>query len=300
MEAPRAGGEQITVGEMARTGFPIRIAAALRDIAIVSPAEQGRLEVPEVTVAAPTYWPGHAKMDVPAGDIAVITPGSIATLPHEGGQAAVVLRPGRELTLQSKRAIIANPHIDLVEGRVLSARVVHATLSQQETPAQNQSDFNAFDLAPGSILRQAARLPNSWPVMFDAFHAAGTITMERPIERTATLDNRPQPVALKLETAQALWGEIGMVFSADVTVAQGGIMTGTMSLSAQNWPRMLDFAECAGALTADTHPQIESVLTLLAGVSGGGPMLAAQITVLDGQMSMGCLPLGPAPRLIFR
>ena len=297
--APRASGVQITTEQMTRSGFPLRIATLVEGIAMASVDGQSRAEVPEATVSAPVYWPGHAKTLVPAGEIAITSQSTAITLSHEGAKAAIRLRPNTGLTLESARVIIANPRLDLVEGRIAGARAIQAFILQRDNTAQYQFSLMTADLAAGSVLRTAMQLPNSWPVMFDVFEVWGDITLDRPLERTATPGNRPQPTALKIDSARAVWGDIGAEFAADVTVATGGVLTGAVTLRADNWQGMLNLAQNAGALTTETRPQIESALTLLAGMSGGDTSLDAQITITDGQMRLGFFPLGPAPRFVI-
>lgn len=300
MQAPRASGVQIATQEMTRAGFPMRIETVVRGITMNSADGQASINVPEAIVSAPIYWPGHrAKVTLPAREIAITAQANAMTLNHEGAEAALRLRPNTDLTVQSARVFIANPRLDLVEGPLAGAQALQAFILQRDTPTQYQFSLMSADLAMGSILRQAMRLPNAWPVMFESFEVWGEVTFERPLDRHATAGNRPQPTALKVDSARAVWGEIGVAFTADVTVAAGGILTGTATLRAANWQRMLDLAQNAGALTVQTQPQVESTLTLLAGMSGGGASLDAQITITDGHMRLGFLPLGPAPRLVI-
>ncbi len=298
-DAPRASGVQITTQQMTRGKNPLRLATEVQGITITSADGENRVDVPDATVSAPIYWPGHPRVRLPAGEIGITSYNSTMILSHEGAEAALRLRPNTGLTLESSRIVMATPRLDVVEGRIASAQAVQAFLLQLESPAQYQFDFNAADLAAGIVLRQAMRLPNAWPVMFEHFDATGAITLDRPLDRSARAGNRPQPTALRIDTARAIWGDIGVTFAADVTVAAGGILTGTASLRAENWQRMLDLAQNAGTLTTEIRPQIESVLTLLAGASGGGNSLDAQITITDGQMRLGFFPLGPAPRLVI-
>jgi hypothetical protein len=298
-DAPRASGVRITAQQMTRAGFPLRLETVVQDITIASADGQSRVDVPEATVSAPVYWPGHPKVSIPTGEIGITSNSTAMTLSHEGAEAAVRLRPNTGLTLESSRIIMASPRLDLVEGRIASAQTIQAFLLERDTPAQYRFDFNAVDLTAGSVMRQAMRLPDAWPVMFEHFDAAGDITLDRPLDRSARQGNRPQPIALRIDTARAVWGEIGVTFAADVTVAAGGILTGTATLRAENWQRLLDLAQNTGTLTPEMRPRMESMMTLLAGMSGGGNSLDAQITITDGQIRLGFFPLGAAPRLVI-
>jgi hypothetical protein len=58
--------------------------------------------------------------------------------------------------------------------------------------------------------------------------------------------------------------------------------------------------ETAGYLPPNMRPQAEQVLKGLAQMTGQTTGLDLTISFQDGRMSMGFIPLGPAPRIILR
>ena len=63
---------------------------------------------------------------------------------------------------------------------------------------------------------------------------------------------------------------------------------------------MLTLAQSAGLLPSELRPQLESILSALAGTSGNPEAFDVTLTLANGRVSMGFLPLGPAPRIYLR
>ena len=65
-------------------------------------------------------------------------------------------------------------------------------------------------------------------------------------------------------------------------------------------PEMVDMAERAGFLPTSLRAQADQVFSVLAGLSGNTTTLDVELTLANGFVSLGFLPLGPAPRLQLR
>ena len=123
---------------------------------------------------------------------------------------------------------------------------------------------------------------------------------DRLWDRKALGRTRPQPRVIDLRHAELVWGDIALSLSGTIAVAEDGLATGTLSVAAQDWPTMLTMAESAGYIPPNFRPQAEQMLKGLAQMSGNTDALDLDITVKDGKMSMGFIPLGRAPKIILR
>ncbi|MEM6374112.1 MAG: DUF2125 domain-containing protein [Pseudomonadota bacterium] len=126
------------------------------------------------------------------------------------------------------------------------------------------------------------------------------MTFDRPWDRRALEDRRPQPTRIDVEAAEARWGDLRLRFAAALDVDDRGVPTGTVNLRADNWPVMLDLAQAAGFLDARARPQVEGVLARLAGLGGSPDALDVQLNFAAGLVAVGFIPVGPAPRLRLR
>ncbi len=297
--ARQAEGWQADIGTSTRGGFPLRIALTLEDLSLADPQTAVALIVPELTLSSPVYWPGHGTVDMPSGPVILSTPSDALTLDTDGAVAAFRLRPGTALQLEKMTAQTDALTLDLPDGRLADLSLLEAEVQQTQDPAAYDIRVDVVDLAPGALLREALRLPQAWPSAFETFGADMTVLFDRPWDRTALDVRRPQPRAITLRRAEVRWADIGLVLSADLTVSDRGIVSGTITVEASNWQAMLDIAESGSVIGAEQRPQIENGLRMLAGLSGGANTLELDIAVRDGRMQMGFIPLGTAPRLIL-
>lgn len=296
----RSEGWQADVGEMTRGGFPLRIQTTLTETALTDPQTATALHIPQLTLSAPIYWPGHASLSLPADPIALSAPQGTLTISSDGTNAALRLHPGTSLQLETLNATSRNLSLDLVEGQLLSAQTLQADVQQGLSPEIYDIDLIAIDFAPGSVIRQTLRLPAAWPETFETLVADMTVTFDRPWDRSALEARRPQPRAIKVDQIAAVWADLSVTFEADLQIEPNGTASGTAKLQARNWQRMLDFASANGTLSSDAHAQAESFLTLLSGLSGDAETLNVEVTIDRGKMRMGFIPLGNAPPIILR
>lgn len=300
LDARRTEGWQADVGTMSRGGFPLRIASTLTDTALADPETAAALNIPQITLSTPIYWPGHATLTLPAEQIVLSTPQGTVTVSSDGAEAALRLHPGTTLQLEALHGASTNVSFDLVEGQIFSIQTLKADVQQGMKPETYNIDLAATGFAPGSVIRQALRLPAAWPDAFETLVADMTVTFDRPWDRSAVEDQRPQPRALKVDQIAAAWADLSITFGANLQIAPGGIASGTAQLQARNWQRMLDLASASGTLSPQMRPQAENFLNLLSGLSGNAETLDVEITIDRGQMRMGFIPLGTAPRIILR
>jgi len=299
-DARRAEGWQAQTGDMTRAGFPLRIATVMSDVTLDDPETQAALHLPQITLSTPIYWPGHATLRLPDAPVSLSTPQAELTYASKGTVAALRLHPGTALQLETLHGSSSDMVIQLDEADVLRIDTLRADAQQTADEQTYDIDLNAVGFAPGVLIRNALRLPQSWPERFDTLIADMTVSFDRPWDRHALEDSRPQPTAVKIDRVEAVWADLNISLDADLQIAAGGIASGTLRLKARNWQQMLDLASASGALPAQIRPQIENGLTLLSGLSGNRESLDVEITFDQGRMRMGFIPLGTAPRLIIR
>ena len=300
LEERRNAGWQAEVRGMARVGFPFRIGAIVNGLTLDDPATQAALLVPRITLTTPIYWPGHATVLLPDEPVTLTTPQRVLTLNTSGADAALRLHPGTTLQLEEMRGEVSNIRFDMGAGRLFSMKALTTTVQQTANPQTYDIDFVGTEFAPGILIREALRLPDAWPDALETLVADMTVTFDRPWDRSALEENRPQPRAMKIDRVETAWADLRISLNADLLVAEGGVLSGSLEVQAQNWQRMLDLVTASGVLPPQMRPQIESGITLLSGLSGSSDTLDLDITIEDGRMRMGFIPLGNAPLLILR
>ena len=300
-DARRAEGWQAEMGSISKQGFPLRIAAQLRDVAVADPDGGVAVALSQIDLSAPVYWPGYVTVALPDTPITVATANLRAQVQANKAVADLRLRPGTSLPLQSLSLRAGNWTIDTGIGSALGADALAVEAVQQKAgePVYDLA-LDATALTPGMAARTGLGLAQDWPAAFDTVSAAMTVTFDRVWDRRALNRRRPQPRAIQLSQAQVTWGSVDIRASGDITVDEAGLASGSLSVQAENWPVMLDMAQSAGYLRPDFRPQAEQMLTALAQMSVQATALDLTITLTDGRMSMGFVPLGRAPKIMIR
>ncbi|MFD1911712.1 DUF2125 domain-containing protein [Halodurantibacterium flavum] len=106
----------------------------------------------------------------------------------------------------------------------------------------------------------------------------------------------PRPGEISVRNLSLRWGEVEVRGQGAITVGQTGLLSGRLELRTDNWREMLALAVEAGLIDPEVAPTWENAMGMLARMSGEPQTLQAPLSFNNGMMSLGPLPLGPAPR----
>ncbi|MDV7271291.1 DUF2125 domain-containing protein [Thioclava sp. A2] len=130
--------------------------------------------------------------------------------------------------------------------------------------------------------------------------AVGRVFLDGVAQFAAPLDRHltaaPRPLALDISSAQLLWGDRRLDAEGRLTLAADGIPEGTINLKLGNWRDWLAKAEALGLLDPRRKPMLESIGQMMAQQSADGTV-PLPLVFARGQIRLGPIPLGPAPRL---
>lgn len=297
----RAEGWQAEYGALDVSGFPAKFDAHMALPALADPETGVAITASGMDISAPAWWPGNLTVTLPEDAITFASPTSRATLLMDQALAQLQLHPGKTLELEALSLDAGPWSLNAPLGQVVSADDARLSFVQQTAGGTRYTlKIDAAALRPGSVPRSALRVPESWPVTFDRFALNMDVGFNRVWDLSAVEVARPQPRLIRIALAEAAWGTLELRAAADLTVDEQGVPAGTLSLQARNWQDMLVLAEAAGALPPALVPQAQSVLSALAQATGDPQAIDITITVRNGLMLIGFLPIGPAPRLILR
>ncbi|WP_298839292.1 DUF2125 domain-containing protein [uncultured Roseobacter sp.] len=300
-EERRAEGWQAELNDVELGGWPLAINAELEEPALADPETGAAFFTRSLTLSAATWWPGYVTLRLPDDGVTLASPEASALLITAGAQARLRLRPGPALQLESMEADADSWGVTSDPGDLASGGPLIASLVQNpDDPRAYTLRFDASALRPGSVLRDALFVPEDWPVTFDVLTVDADIAFDRPWDVSALEDARPQPRHIQLERAEAVWGDLQVRFAADLDVDAGGVPEGTLSVQVRNWRDIIALAERAGSLPAALVPQITRTLETFAGLSGNPSALDVELSLSNGLISLGFIPVAPAPRLILR
>jgi hypothetical protein len=298
-DARRSEGWQAEFSSIDKGGYPTRLDLVLNDPMLADPQTGVAVQVSNLRLHAPIYWPGDTTLEFPQDALRFATPVGQWSLLANEARADMQLEPGTLLELEALSLVSGSWIISGEAGDMLRADGLTLTGVQTDTTTYDIV-FDAPGLRLGDASRSALRIPQDWPITFDETTLNMGVTFDRPWDLRALEERRPQPRVITLRQAQFAWGELRIQAAADLQVDETGVPTGTLSLQARNWRDILTLAEATGALPGGIARQIERGLGALARLSGNPDAIDVDVKFARGVMSLGFLPIGPAPRLILR
>ncbi|MCA0871555.1 DUF2125 domain-containing protein [Seohaeicola saemankumensis] len=296
----QARGWQADYADMSTSGFPLHHVTTLTSPALADPRTGAAWQADWLHLQSPAIWPGQQTLMFADTPQRLSYFDQTAVIEAQDMVAALRLHPGVALELDSM-ALTSGPWTIIDENGAV-ARADSLTASMVQTTGPETYDFlvDAQEFSPGTSLRRLLRGAPSLPAAFETLKLDMSVTFDRSWDRSALEDRRPQPHAITLRLADLHWGALRLLAAGQVTVDETGMPTGEVTLKADNWREMLAMAQAAGAIPPQAASPAERVLNMLAGVGGNPNALDVTLGFRNGYVTLGPLPLGPAPRLILR
>lgn len=299
-DARRAEGWQADMSGLAVSGYPSSFTATLSDPALADPETGLAIAADNLRLEARSIWPGHITLHLPDTPILVASPLERLYLALQDSWMALHLRPGTAGELERAAWLGAAWELTGPSGPLVSAEALQAEMVQTDTPERYRLEFAAPAFRPGSVVREALFVPDNWPLTFDRMALRADITFDRPWDRRALDERRPQPRVIKLALAEAAWADLRIALAADLAIDAEGVPEGTVAVQARNWRTMIDLATRAGLLPPDYREATENTIERLAALSGNPDTLDLQLNLRGGFVAVGFIPVGPAPRFVIR
>ncbi len=293
----RGRGWSVAYGGLNTAGFPNRFDTTITELNLSDPRSGIGWHAPLFQILALSYRPNHIIAVLPH-DQTITTPRETIDIASTRMRGSVVFEPGTDLTLDHTAFVTED--MTLTGDTGWSAALAEARLATRRSAGRDNAHdvaFEAFGLSPTADLRElldpGARLPETLKAMkIDA-----VLTFDSPWNRFAVAQKRPNLMSIDLETARATWGPIDLRAEGSLSIDGNGMPTGRITLGARNWRQMLAMAVGGGIVPDAMAPLIERGLALIA---DDADTLDAPLTFADGQVSLGPVPLGAAPRIGWR
>jgi hypothetical protein len=290
--APAQGLEASHAG-LAVRGFPNRF-----DLTVTEPriADQGgafRWQAPFVQLLSLSYRPWHV--------IAAFAPEQRLTLgamdfllDSAKLQASVVVTPNTRLALDRTTLVGDELALSSAQGgwTVRATELRLASRSLSDLGDQHQIGLEAKDLRPDAEFSAGL---GGLPARIDTLRLDAVLALTAPLDRFAG-EVRPQITQIDLRDAQILWGQTELLAKGQVTVS-AGTPEGRIDLTLRGWRQIVPALVASGIIRPELAQTAERMLEALALQSGDAEVLNLPLILAGGQMRLGPLPLGPAPRL---
>ena len=293
----RNDGWTVDYDDLVVRGFPSRFDTGLTDIQVGSPNGDLGYAAPFLQAFALSYQPNKAIMAFPnTQDLTFGT--ETFNIASTGLRASVGVGANTALSLDAVTAeaqdvVVSNPQMGALSFTDLLIAL------RESSPLPNSYDvyFNAQNVALPDQISALLNSGGTLPAALEIVNADATIVLDKPLNRHTLPAWEVDPGKLRGMTVRDLnirWGDLAITGDGSITVDETGTPDGTMTLRATDWQRMLDIALEAGLLPVDMQFLARSMGQTL---SQGAPDLTLPLTFLNGNMSIGPIPLGPAPKV---
>lgn len=287
-------------GALDTVGFPNRFDTTITDVTLADPATGVVWNAPFFQVFAFSYKPNEVIAVWPA-EQSFATPFQTVRLFSENLRASAAFEAGTALTLD--RATAEMDALRLVSSLGWDLALETGLLATRQTIGGTNSHdifFEATQFRPDEALKLGLDPGQRLPAALETLSMDLTIGFDAPWDRFAIEDRRPQPTALELKSMRATWGKLELRAAGDVTFDDQGRPSGRITIKATNWREMLDLAVASGLVPEGFAVTARRALEILASLAGPPNTIDAPLTFHRGIVSLGPIPLGPAPRLRLR
>ena len=292
---------QISYSDLSVRGFPNRFDTRLSDINVVDAANGVSWSAPFFQIHALSYKPYHIIAALPHAQTLRL-PDQELQIASDEIKGSVVFATGALLdkALEIERSSIVIRNLAVTSNMGWKTAIKDGNIATRQTPANPLH----YDLAVSANaitlpdeLRIAIDPAGQQPAVFDRMSLDSTLAFTHPWNLLATRADTPQLTEITVTDLTILWGDVQFQASGTLQIDRSGYPNGTLDLIATNWQKMYLLAENANAVDPDFAQTIRRALRVLADMSSGENVIKAPLNFAAGQMLLGPLPIGPAPRL---
>lgn len=305
-EARRAEGWVAETSDLRVRGYPNRFDIGMTDPVLADPETGLAWEAPFFQILALSYRPNHVIAVWPDTQL-IATPLEKFRLRSDDMRASLVIAARTHMaveraTITAEKLLIAP--VGETEATTLEALSLAVERLPAETGAAARDSYRmglaARGFGPSRPLRLRLDPERRLPQDLADLRADMTVRFDRPWDRSAIEVARPQPRHIRIDRAEARWGQLLLMAAGEVQVDDAGLPTGKITVKAENWREILDLGVASGALLPGIAATLERGLGMVAQMSGNPRTLDLPLSFRDGQVRLGAIPLGPAPVLRLR
>lgn len=276
-----------TVGDVALRGFPSRFDLTLSDVALTDGGMGW--QAPFVQLFALSYRPNHLIAVWPQ-DQSLTLGGQQISVRSDRMQANVDFGLSTTLPLDRIIHVTEAPRLSGPGWAAAAPRLAASVL--REGGARYRLGLDLPGLVTEGTLATALDPEDRLPAAIDWLRLDAHVTLDRPIDRTS----QPRPTALELSALSFRWGETNLEADGAITIDAAGVPDGRITLRARGWRDLIPLVVAQGMVKPEVAPTLIAALGKLEEASPTPGELSIPLDFSGGRMTLGPLPLGPAPR----
>ncbi len=277
-------------------GFPNRFDTIIDDVDISDSPKSIGWSAQKFRIFALSYKPNHIIAEFPPEQRLTTALGDYS-ITNDEMRGSVVFKPESALGLDHSAFVISNLRATRGPLSFALKGANFATRQSTEMPLTHDVFFKASDVSFPHDLITKFDPSNQMPGVIDEILVDLSLSLNQPVDRFIGQDGSVKPTQIKLRNSVIKWDIIEVSAKGDLTINATGIPSGTLNLQLKTWRAVFHLAMENGMIDVDIGVATESVLTSLANASGDPDTIDIDLVFKNGQMALGPIPLGPAPRL---
>jgi hypothetical protein len=298
LESRRAVGWTAEYSDFRVVGYPNRFDSRFTDLNLRSPKTGIGWKTPIFNILALSYKPNHI-IAAFANTQTLSFPLEDVTVDSSKMMASVVFEPDTKLAVDRIRLLAEDLALTGSKGwRAKADSLAFSTRLNPSVEFGHDALFDATNVTPTEAFRVGLDPKGRLPATIDTLVLDVTLGFTAPWDRIAVEEGIPLVTSIKVNRTTMSWGELGLSADGSLSVAPDGLVTGNLNLSILNWREVLDLTVTSGLLDQSMADTIRRGLELLTLGASDPTRLSVPLTLADGRMSLGPIPLGFAPRFI--
>ncbi|SLN20297.1 hypothetical protein AQS8620_00509 [Aquimixticola soesokkakensis] len=293
-------GWQADYASVETTGFPATFDTVIRAPALADPATGVALTAPDLAIKARSRRPNSVTMVLPQ-EALLATPLQKINLRDTAVSATLDVAPS--LGFEVNAARVALRELAVVSDLGWGFTLDRGTVDTQATEAGRdtlRSTFALDGLAPTPAFKAQLDPRGLFPDRLTELSADVTTKFDTPWSLRAIETLRPQPERIVISDFNAVWGDLALRAAGVLDIDGEGDPTGKLEVRMENWREMIRLGVASGSIPADMAGLIEGTVGLIARFGPNPERLDVTLNFTGGQVFLGPIPLGPAPKLVIR
>lgn len=288
----RGAGWRIETASRDTRGFPNRFDTTFDALEVASPGGT-RISMPFFQILALSYKPNEIIAVFPPELIVENAMGD-ARVTSDTARGSMSFQTAPSLPLDHSSFVIDALAVESAGRSFAIDQLRFATRIPPGAPDAAHQNFGlgVTNLSLPDTVRERLGAAGLGPI--DDLRLDATLRFARAIDRHA-LEDPPALREIDIHDLSLDWGEIALDGAGLLEVGPDGALSGTLDLSLASWQRAIELAVAAGLVPDDQSRMITQGLSLLGG--GAASSLDLPLRFADGQILLGPIPLGPAPRI---
>ncbi len=270
-------------------GFANRFDLTITDAHIADPVSGWGWKAPFVQIFTMTWKPWHVIAALPPTQVIHAPDGQDVTLNATRLMASVVMRPTPALPLN--RVKVEGEDLSLSSSNGWRIEMDKMVLAAFAADTQANTLRLGADVGALTLPQAYANIPDLGPAL-TAVHLDASVTLSQPVDRTLS---DPHLLDLSLTQFHITWGAVDLTATGQIKADAKGMASGQIDLRLKGWESLPAAAVALGLVPPSNEISVQRGLEFLAKASPDPEVISLPLKLAEGMMTLGFIPLGPAP-----